>query len=718
MSRFAFFKSEYERLKLSYASLSAVYERLKYGSASEASRLLGRIRAEDEIPGFPDGKSTARRYLSDLQLADHDTGPGNEHEGVRAASHARLGRAASLRLKPAPEVVATPQFTGSIDPNLMDESEKHSGMSLSPSAFRHPDLDDLQINENPRRDSQPYIGVSHGVLLWPEVFSHIRESGLAPAAALDLQCTVRLGSAWLLQRETSKDRSKLPCNIGLSSSTTNTGSVVFPSLTIQQVNEYSSAYFNTFNVLVPLLDLDLFMDGIVARLLRDGYRDDPGSVLALLVFALGQLAIEGVTGHPTWVSNNEFSGFRGGTVEKPPGIGLFNEARRRIGTVTTQPCLENVQILLLQATYFESSARHLSFWSSTNAASLACMCLIRSQQIDWASLYGDFVKRAYWGCVLHERLFDLEFRVISTGIEILQDQIPLPHCHGMVQREGSPGHSPPKTSLVSDVNRDDNPAFHLVAMITLSSLIRRAEDTIHGYEPGVSETELLWQAPDTQTLVDGSTCLPTPGDYSGPPSELASELFHQLECWRDALPQRLQWSDEDLFDFEEVEPLVTALHTSFFSPIQNFGPGQLDHNVDVAVAQLRTHFYHARFLICRPFIYKALHLPELMTTDDRIKCAFAIDAACLWPLSLAPRRNKKHLVPHLFCWTQNFLAMTFVLRMCQKSDYLSDVCKEGGVKEADIESAISSMIQWLEDVRQVDGIADWGMRVLGLAFAI
>jgi hypothetical protein len=33
-----------------------------------------------------------------------------------------------------------------------------------------------------------------------------------------------------------------------------------------------------------------------------------------------------------------------------------------------------------------------------------------------------------------------------------------------------------------------------------------------------------------------------------------------------------------------------------------------------------------------------------------------------------------------------------------------------------IESTISSMIQWLEDVRQVDGFADWGMGVLGLAF--
>jgi hypothetical protein len=106
-----------------------------------------------------------------------------------------------------------------------------------------------------------------------------------------------------------------------------------------------------------------------------------------------------------------------------------------------------------------------------------------------------------------------------------------------------------------------------------------------------------------------------------------------------------------------------------------------------------------------------------MTADDRVKCAFAIDAACLWPLSLAPPKNKKHLIPHLFSWTQNFLAMIFVLRMCRTSRCLSDVCHERGVAEDDRESAISSMIRWLEDVRQVDEIADWSIRLLGPALS-
>jgi hypothetical protein len=430
------------------------------------------------------------------------------------------------------------QWSGSRDPILHGELGEPRGFPPSPTVlFPHSDLDELQTS----KDSRSHISVSHKVLLWPEVVRHIRESGIAAVTAeaiADLQSILKSGSPWLIRRETLEHRVKLPCNVALPCSTSRTGSVSFPGLTIQQVDEYTSAYFHTFNMLLPLLELDLFMGSVVARLLREGYRDDdPESVLALLVFALGQLAIEGVTGRPTRETKDESSGFRGGTIEEPPGLGLFNEARRRIGMINTQPCLENVQIMLLQATYFEASARHLNFWSLASTASLACTFLVKSQQIDWTSSYGDLVKRAYWICVLQERLFDLEFRVVSTGIEGLEDQVPLPHSHGTVKREGQSSGPQSDTSRAFPVNKDDDSAFHFIAMITLSRLIRRADGIIHGYEPNAGETELLWQGSDTDTLVDASAYFPYPEGYNGPPSKLVSELFHQLDCWREALPQ-------------------------------------------------------------------------------------------------------------------------------------------------------------------------------------
>lgn len=48
-SRFTALKSKYEQLKSSYGNL---YERLKYGSASEVSELLEQTRPENEILGL------------------------------------------------------------------------------------------------------------------------------------------------------------------------------------------------------------------------------------------------------------------------------------------------------------------------------------------------------------------------------------------------------------------------------------------------------------------------------------------------------------------------------------------------------------------------------------------------------------------------------------------------------------------------------------------
>ncbi|KAM0698008.1 hypothetical protein Q7P36_002862 [Cladosporium allicinum] len=717
MSRFAALKSDHEKLKSTYGVLLAVYERLKNGSASEVSELLTRIRSEDGIPSLPEDDVVLRRSMDGRQPAEYDAGLADNHDQSLAGFDSAMGLEISSYSNPGRTVGVRSAQRGATGPMSSGELKKRHRVSPPPFAqSQNPGYGQFQANRSSEQNSRSHISVSHKVLLWPAVVCHMRSSGALIVASTDLQCIARLGSRWLLQRKTSKHNKKLPCDVRVSCSTSDSESSVFPDLSAERVHEYSSAYFNTFNVLLPLLDLDIFVGGAVARFLREGYRDDdPQSVLALLVFALGQLAIEGIVGRPTSACNDETSGIRGATVERSPGLVFFNEAQRRLGMVNTKPCLEHVQIMLLQATYFEASARHLDFWSSTSAASLACMCLIKSQQIDWRSAYGDLVKRTYWVCVLQERLFDLEFRVASTGIETLEDQVPLPHFHvAWEERSSNPLSG---TADASTTDGKEGSAFYFVAMLALSRLIRRADNILRDCEPSLSETELRSLSSSTPDHANAPESASHFENYSGPPTRVVGELIHQLDLWRAALPQKLQWNDSDGHNFEQVEPLSTTPLDCSFNPFQNLGPEKIDHNIEIAVAQLRTRFYHARFLICRPFIYKALHLPQLMTVDDRVKCAFAIDAACLWPLSLAPPKNKRHLVPHLFSWTQNFVAMMFVLRMCRSSHFLSDVCREGSIAEDHLESAISSIARWLEEVRQLDGVADWGMRVLGPALS-
>lgn len=234
------------------------------------------------------------------------------------------------------------------------------------------------------RKSYQHLTAPHKIILWPSIYIHLVNTGVKTAT--DLEHVLHEGTSWFIKQEMAKHPHTLPYDVGLPYSSFNANSghnghsytVSFPTLTIQKIQEYTEAYFNSFNMLLPILDRESFMNDVVTRVMRDGYGDgDTATVLALLVFALGQVAIEGVIGRPINVLNGVPSGLRGGTAERPPGLEIFNEARRRLGFVISTCNLENVQILLLQGyvlfstsqsslprlpscrVYYETNARHL-----------------------------------------------------------------------------------------------------------------------------------------------------------------------------------------------------------------------------------------------------------------------------------------------------------------------------------------------------------------------
>ena len=321
-----------------------------------------------------------------------------------------------------------------------------------------------------------HLTVPHKIILWPSIYIHLINTGIQ--ATSDLQHVLQEGTPWFIRQEMAKHQHPLPYDVSLPYFVINSNlreqgyasNVAFPTLTIQQIQEQCDAYFNTFNVLFPLLNRDTFMNRTVAPLLRDGYADgDPNAVLALLVFALGQVAIEGVFERPISMLDGQPSGFRGGTADNPPGLAIFNEARRRIGFVLTQSSLETIQIMLLEAIYYESNARHLDFWRSAVAASMSCQVLIRCKAFDWSSPTGDLVKRAYWVCMLSEDFYHLDLDLPRTGIDSLEDEVPLPYFHEA---------NDPDSSGLSSEERSHF-QYHFLAMIALRRLIARINNTIH-----------------------------------------------------------------------------------------------------------------------------------------------------------------------------------------------------------------------------------------------
>ena len=189
-----------------------------------------------------------------------------------------------------------------------DRNSTRLGKSLSQaspasSSYQRTGTNSRELSQEfPRELQQSYqhLTVPHKVILWPSIYIHLINSGIQ--ATSDLQYVLQEGTPWFIRQEIAKHPNPLPYNVALPQYALNAGlreqgfssKVAFPSLTIQLIQEQCEAYFNTFNVLFPLLNRDSFLNATVAPLLRDGYADgDPNAVLALLVFALGQVAIEG-----------------------------------------------------------------------------------------------------------------------------------------------------------------------------------------------------------------------------------------------------------------------------------------------------------------------------------------------------------------------------------------------------------------------------------------
>jgi hypothetical protein len=125
--------------------------------------------------------------------------------------------------------------------------------------------------------------------------------------------------------------------------------VTFQDLNYNTMHDLATSYFDTFNLIYPFMDRQNFISDTLAKVHSEGFNGDADSVIALLIFALGELAIQSIRGGPIGVYYDRLSGVRGGTLEKPPGLGLFNEARARLGYVIAEMELENVQIFLLSA---------------------------------------------------------------------------------------------------------------------------------------------------------------------------------------------------------------------------------------------------------------------------------------------------------------------------------------------------------------------------------
>jgi hypothetical protein len=224
--------------------------------------------------------------------------------------------------------------------------------------------------------------IAQRVLLWPAIEKLF--VGIGESSVDELRQLQNEGSAWFIQQELNKHAITLPYDIGLDSLSTlgsttsiDRSRVIFPTLTKDIMTRFADLYFNSFNVIYPIIDYEFFMEDTMPAVLQDGFEDSSArSIIAILVFTLGKVAFDGVFGQVITYADGSPSGFRGGDGFKPPALDMFNEARRRLGFIVSQCSLECAQVFLLlgycnrtfynmfisdveSRIYFESSARHI-----------------------------------------------------------------------------------------------------------------------------------------------------------------------------------------------------------------------------------------------------------------------------------------------------------------------------------------------------------------------
>lgn len=148
-------------------------------------------------------------------------------------------------------------------------------------------------------------------------------------------------------------------------------------------------------------------------------------------------------------------------------------------------------------------------------------------------------------------------------------------------------------------------------------------------------------------------------DFGGPTASTLKQLASQLDHWRRLLPNDLQWPEDDPTAFpasvqtqqsygQSIDPSLGLHHGATGAPLFTSNldrePIHYPYAYDIQVALLRTRYYYAKYMVYRPFIYKALHFPEQMTQEDAEGVA-----ACL-KASLALLQANHHLsaeVPRL-----------------------------------------------------------------------
>jgi hypothetical protein len=240
-----------------------------------------------------------------------------------------------------------------------------------------------------------HLTLPHKMMNWPMINDHpnTRETQFAQ----DLHDISLRGTPWLVEQSKWTTVTPTPTlrQDPSASYASRTLAGIHATSLLHQYGEvtikgYVEAYFRTFNIVRPILEHEFFTRETKLQLAHSApFGRETEAVLLLLVIALGVVVYEGTAGAPIESFVKRSSGIRGGTTSLSPGATCFEEAMRRWALIPSLSSLVSTQVLLLQASLYESSARHFDSWKYAVAASASCEQLIKRRSFHWSTPNGE-----------------------------------------------------------------------------------------------------------------------------------------------------------------------------------------------------------------------------------------------------------------------------------------------------------------------------------------
>jgi hypothetical protein len=182
------------------------------------------------------------------------------------------------------------------------------------------------------------------------------------------------------------------------------------------------------------------------------------------------------------------------------------------------------------------------------------------------------------------------------------------------------------------------------------------------------------------------------------PYTILKQLAGQLEQWRAMLPEFLQWRDDQSLTLTDPNQFV-MFTLSMGSPTASYS-----YTGDIQIALFRTRYYYNKYLLYRPFVFKALHYPLSVTSEDAQGAANCLLASLRWPIAMSPPCLSKRLLPLTALWSQNLFGVLVLLYLSSHHPVLARIRTNycGQQFEFEATDTIEMYTDWLRDMKKTD----------------